>query len=276
MSAPVNSYLQPSAIVGSNATLASALVVNTTYTSLTVTAVATAYATGANITLLSGTSSQTVTTSAPVAVGATTIAVTSFTANFAYPVGTYVDPTYTPESQVAPGPYISAKNILAWLAARWPQFSTNPNGTALPEAEGLALAASMSLDEEGPFFGVKAIVTQEREWPRTFKYGWPNMIATPSPVLITEQRAGTFFLNYEVTVPLQVVDYVCLEYYRMCVQSQLVEVTSESVTGASVHYNHWTGEKGSVPAQLDRILWSLITPFQVQSAHTNAFPSAIG
>jgi 2-methylcitrate dehydratase PrpD len=105
MSAPVNSYLQPSAIVGSNATLASALVVNTTYTSLTVTAVATAYATGANITLLSGTSSQTVTTSAPVAVGATTIAVTSFTANFAYPVGTYVDPTYTPER---------SKDIVYW------------------------------------------------------------------------------------------------------------------------------------------------------------------
>ncbi len=180
-------------------------------------------------------------------------------------------PANVPESAVAPGPYISGVNAVAWLQSRWPQFSTMPDGTALPVSEGIALAASMALDEEAPFYGVKAVVTQEREWPRTFKYGWPNMIATPSPVLVTDQRPGTFFLNYEVVVPYQVVDYVCLEYYRMCVLRPDIEVNSESVTGASVHYNHWTGQKGSVPAQLDRIMSALISPFQVMSAHTDAF-----
>jgi hypothetical protein len=50
-----------------------------------------------------------------------------------------------------------------------------------------------------------------------------------------------------------------------------MEVGSESVTGASVHYIHWTGQPGSVPAQLDRIMSALISPFQIQSAHTDAF-----
>ncbi len=176
-----------------------------------------------------------------------------------------------PESSVAPGSYITAANAVANLASRYPQFSTLPNGAALPVAEGVALAASMAADEEGPFYGVKLIVTQEREWPRTFKYGWPNMIATPSPVLVTVQRPGVFFLDYEGVVPQQIVDYVCLEYYRMLAWAQNIEVDSESVSGASVKYNHWTGEKGSVPAQLDRIMSALISPFQIPSAHTDAF-----
>jgi len=180
-------------------------------------------------------------------------------------------PANVPESAIAPGAYLSASNAVAWLQSRWPQFSTMPNGSALPVAEGLVLAASMAVDEEGPWYGVKAIVTQEREWPRTFRYGWPNMIATPSPVLVTEQRAGTFFLNYESVVPDQIVDYVCLEYWRMAVMRPDIEVNSESVSGASVHYNHWTGERGSVPAQLDRIMSALLSPFQIQSAHTDAF-----
>lgn len=180
-------------------------------------------------------------------------------------------PANVPESTVAPGAYISASNAVACLQQRWPQFSTLPNGTALPVSEGVVLAASMSVDEEGPFMGVKFTPTQEREWPRTFKYGWPNMIATPSPVLVTDQRAGAFYLNYEGVVPDQIVDYVCLEYYRMLTLRPDVEVASESVTGANVHYVHWTGLNGSVPAQLDRILWSLISPFQVSSAHTDAF-----
>lgn len=189
------------------------------------------------------------------------------------PVNSYLQPApaNVPESLVAPGSYISAANAVAWLTNRWPQFSAMPNGESLPVSEGVALVASMALDEEGPWFGVKLFVTQEREWPRTFKYGWPNMIATPSPVLVTEQRSGTFFLNYEGVVPDQIVDYVCLEYYRMLVMRPDIEVTSESVSGASVHYNQWTGDKGSVPAQLDRIMSALISPFQIQSAHTDAF-----
>lgn len=180
-------------------------------------------------------------------------------------------PANVPESSVAPGSYLSAANVVAWLTARWPQFSITPTGAALPVADGLALAASLAVDEEGPFFGVKFIVTQEREWPRTFKYGWPNMVATPSPVMVTEQRPGTFFLNYEGVVPDQIVDYLCLEYYRMAVEPASMVIDSESVSGASVHYLPWTGQKGSLPAQLDRIMSALISPFQVQSAHTDAF-----
>lgn len=180
-------------------------------------------------------------------------------------------PANVPESATAPGAYLSAVNIVAWLTTRWPQFAVAPSGAALPVSEGIALAASMAVDEEGPFFGVKFVVTQEREWPRTFMYGWPNMVATPSPVLVTEQRLGTFFLNYEGVVPEQILDYVCLEYYKMVTLRPDVEVDSEGVTGASVRYNHWTGQKGSVPAQIDRIQASLISPFQIQSAHTDAF-----
>jgi len=272
----VSPYQQPAPIVGQNATLTSALVLNDAYASLAVSALKVAIAAGDTVTLFSGGISQTTTASAAAAAGSTTLAVNSFTANFAYPVGTLVDPTYIPESMTAPSSYISAANAVAWLTSYWPQFSTTPNGAALPVSEGLAIAASMAMDEEGPFYGVKFIVTQEREWPRTFKYGWPNMIATPSPVLVTEQRLGSFFLNYEGVVPVQLVHYLCLEYYRMAVKPQLVEVDSESVTGASVKFNHWTSEKGSVPSQLDRIMAGLITTFQIQSAHTDAFLNLTG
>lgn len=180
-------------------------------------------------------------------------------------------PANVPESSIAPGAYISAVNAVAWLQTRWPQFATTPTGAALPVSEGVILAASMAVDEEGPFFGVKFVVSQERQWPRTFMYGWPNMVATPSPVLVTVQRPGAFYLNYEGVVPDQIIDYVCLEYYRMLTFRPDIEVDSESVSGASVHYNHWTGQKGSVPAQLDRIMASLVQPFQVPSAHTDAF-----
>lgn len=180
-------------------------------------------------------------------------------------------PANVPESAIAPGAYISATNAVAWLTTRWPQYSTLPGGGALPVAEGVALAASMAVDGEGPFYGVKFVVSQERQWPRTFMYGWPNLVATPSPVLVTVQRPGAFYLNYEGVVPDQIVDYVCLEYYRMLAYPSDKEINSESVSGASVHYNQWDGQKGSVPAQLDRIMSALISPFQVPSAHTDAF-----
>ena len=119
-------------------------------------------------------------------------------------------PANVPESAIAPGAYMSAANLVAWLQSRWPQFSTGVGGAALPVSEGLALVASMTIDEEGPFYGVKFVVTQEREWPRTFMYGWPNMVATPSPVLVTVQRPGAFYLDYEGVVPDQIIDCVAL------------------------------------------------------------------
>ena len=270
MSAPVNSNLQPAPVVGENATLTTALTRNTAYTALAVTALKVAIASDDNVTLLFGPNSQVAVASAPAALGATSVSVTSFTANFSYPIGTLVDPTYVPAPGPAPGPYLSGANAVAWLASRWPQWSTLPSGASLPASDGVALAASMAVDEEGPFFGVKFIVTQEREWPRTFKYGWPNLIATPSPVLVTEQRLGSFYLDYEGVVPEQILDYLCLEYYRMVAKNPLVEVDSEGVTGASVKYNHWSGRAGSVPAQIDRIMARLITTFQIQSAHTDS------
>ncbi len=182
-------------------------------------------------------------------------------------VGANVQPAIVgvPVSSIAPGAYVAGSDVVTMLAARWEEFS-------LPScSDGIALAASMAVDEEGPFFGVKLLVTQEREWPRTFRYGWPNMVATPSPVLVTEQRPGIFFLDYEGVVPQQIVDWVCLEAYRMATSRPLVEVDSESVTGASVKYNHWTGAKGSVPAQIDRIQAALISPFQMPTAHESPF-----
>lgn len=73
-------------------TLSAALVSGTAYTALTVTPLTTAIASGANVVLVSGANTQTFVASAAAAVGATSIAVTSLAANFAYPVGTIVNP----------------------------------------------------------------------------------------------------------------------------------------------------------------------------------------
>lgn len=59
-------------------------------TSLAVTALTEPIASGANVVLTSGANTFTFVTSAPAALGATTIAVTSATPNFAYPIGTTV------------------------------------------------------------------------------------------------------------------------------------------------------------------------------------------
>lgn len=69
-------------------TLDSALSSGTACTSLTTSAAPFPIPSGTNIVLTSGTDTQTITTSTETAAGATTISVTSFTANFAYPVGT--------------------------------------------------------------------------------------------------------------------------------------------------------------------------------------------
>ena len=75
----------------SNATLTTALVSGTSYTSLAVTPLVTGITSGANVVLQSGSSTQTFVTSASAAVGATSLAVTSLAANAAYPIGTLVD-----------------------------------------------------------------------------------------------------------------------------------------------------------------------------------------
>jgi uncharacterized phage protein gp47/JayE len=70
------------------ATLQAALASGTAYTSLATSALALPIASGQQIVIGSGTTTQTVTASAAAAVGATTVSVTSFTANAAYAVGT--------------------------------------------------------------------------------------------------------------------------------------------------------------------------------------------
>jgi hypothetical protein len=84
---PDNSY---SKFTTTPTTLTTALVLSTAYTSLSVQALATNMPAGATVTLVSGANTQTTTLSAPAAAGATTINVQSFTANFAYPIGSNV------------------------------------------------------------------------------------------------------------------------------------------------------------------------------------------
>ena len=71
-------------------TLTTALTSGNAYTSLAVAALPDAVPSGASVVLTSGANTQTYTLSAAAAVGATTLSVTSLTANFAYPVGTTV------------------------------------------------------------------------------------------------------------------------------------------------------------------------------------------
>lgn len=83
-------YTDFSVWTGQSTTLTTALVSGTAYTSLAVDALPAALASGATVTLVSGTDTQTFATSASVASGATSIPVTSASANFSYPVGTTV------------------------------------------------------------------------------------------------------------------------------------------------------------------------------------------
>jgi hypothetical protein len=78
--------------VGTGAgTLASGLTINNTYTSLTLaTGVPALIPSGTSLTIINGSTTQTVTTSAVTAQGATTISVSSFTANATYPIGSGV------------------------------------------------------------------------------------------------------------------------------------------------------------------------------------------
>ncbi|MGZ3677042.1 MAG: hypothetical protein ACXWQR_00560 [Ktedonobacterales bacterium] len=76
------------ALGNGGATLNAALTNGSAYTTLTTTALPAALTSGQSITLASGNNTQAVTLSANASLGATSISVTSFTANFSYPVGT--------------------------------------------------------------------------------------------------------------------------------------------------------------------------------------------
>ncbi len=82
---------------GADGTLTTALTSGNPYTSLAVTALASALANGASVTIstVDGAHTQAVTLSAAAAVGATSISVTSFNANYSYPVGAGVNTTPT-------------------------------------------------------------------------------------------------------------------------------------------------------------------------------------
>jgi len=91
---PAFSVTGVQAAVHLGATLSSALVSGTAYTSLSVSALNVTVASGASLTIGSGSTTQVVTASAAAAVGATSIPVASFTANAAYAIGTVV--AFTP------------------------------------------------------------------------------------------------------------------------------------------------------------------------------------
>jgi len=165
-------------------------------------------------------------------------------------------------TDTAAGPYIAAADAMTRLSSEF--------GLTCSLANGHVLAASMAVDEEGPFFGVKVDPTQDRSWPRTFRYGYPNITVSPSSILSTSQMPGAFYLDYEGVVPYQVADWVCLEAYRMVTLPLLRGVSSESVTGASIHYDSTPGA-----AMLDRLQETLLSPFQMRQGHTQAFPSGL-
>jgi hypothetical protein len=139
--------------------------------------------------------------------------------------------------------------------------------------DGLIRAASMAADQEGPFQGVMLDPQQDRQWPRTFKYGWPNIIAASSAILVSVAYPGAWYLDYEAVVPQQIVDWVALKCYQFLTLPFDRQITSESVTGASVKYSPWTGAPNTAPAMLDEIMNSLISPFQLREGHQAIFPN---
>lgn len=181
--------------------------------------------------------------------------------------GPYLQPAIagTPEAVNTPNAYCSAAAAQSNLLTR---YGLTPPQTVL---EGHVLAASMAFDEEAPFVGIKLLVQQEREWPRTFKYGYPNIMAAPSPVLALSQRAGAWYLNYEAVIPQQVIDWVSLECYRMLTEPFGREVESENVSGAAVKYAPARGVNGWTPSRLDALQFALISPFLLLEGHTAPF-----
>jgi hypothetical protein len=164
-----------------------------------------------------------------------------------------------PVAGSTPTPYISAGDAEGRLLTEF--------GITTSLSNGHVLAASMALDEEAPFEGVKFNPEQERQWPRTFMYGWPNMLGAPTPVMVSDQFAGAFYLDYEQVIPWQVVDWVCLEAYRYVTLPFERGITSESLTGASVHY----APDNSGSSMLDKIQASLLSPFLLRQVHSQPF-----
>ena len=125
-----------------NATLATALTSGTAYTSLAVTALTTAIPVGASVVLNSAGNTQTAVASAAAAAGATAISVDSFTANYSYPVGTFVGPTTLNTTITV---FVSATTVvLATSAAETISSSTFIYGTDDTTAVQAAIDAAQS------------------------------------------------------------------------------------------------------------------------------------
>lgn len=174
-----------------------------------------------------------------------------------------------PASSVTPSAYLSGADAEIVLRSRY-----GLTGITVPD--GIVLAASMALDEEGPWTGSKLIPNQERSFPRTFKYGWPYVMLAPAPSLVTSQRPGAWMMDFEGVVPQQIIDWTCLEAYRYLTQPLTQEIASESISGvASIKYVPPAGSAGGWLTQMDKIQASLIQPFQKTTAGTMAFPEFV-
>jgi len=115
---------------GAQVQLTTALVSGTAYTTLDVSPLDAAVASGDSILLTSGSDTQTFVTSAAAAVGATSLTVTSASANFSYPVGTLVQDT---TASAAYARVSVTNNTTNWVAA-----STQP-ATGYEVANGVAI-----------------------------------------------------------------------------------------------------------------------------------------
>jgi len=131
---------------GASAQLTTALASGTAYTSLAVSALSQAVASGDSILLTSGANTQTYVTSAPATVGATSLAVTSQAANAAYPVGTTVQDTTTA------GGYV--RLLVTNNTTNFPAAGTQPTegGYAITNAV-LTMAASTGSWGTCPYMG---------------------------------------------------------------------------------------------------------------------------
>lgn len=176
-------------------------------------------------------------------------------------LGPYPVPGPSPQS------YMTGDQALQFLQSRYPTFYT----PSLVVGDGDVLIASMRVDEEGPFIGVKASPEQDRQWPRSFTYGWPNIVASPSPLLVSRAYPGAWYLDYEGVVPQQILDWVALECYRLVSLEQTKVVTQESVPGASVRYAPNDGYLHGQASQLDVRQQALLGPFLRRDGTTVPF-----
>ena len=159
--APVNAATMSLTITGSSlaapkATLTTALVSGTAYTTLAVTALTTAIAANAPVVVATAGAYQVFTASASAAVGATSIAVTSLAANAAYPVGSAVDgeALYVDEAFVGPGSS-SAWSSGGFVGSSSANFTFSDDGVnwfAVRNGTGVAIPATQNvstIDYEG-------------------------------------------------------------------------------------------------------------------------------